>query len=341
MSIGQTARARSFVCFAAIALAAVLAGCGGGGGAGEPATVQAGPPPPLPATAQADPPPPALALMADSLGRQVPEADFGGSDPEAAGADGTAFDLGPLAYAAVTLTDAAGTVRTATSDESGYYRMNIKGLTPPFIANVRRGDGTQWFSASSAPVRRRGFITMNLSGLTDKTLGYVADAANIATGAASAVTTALLVANPGALAAASDRIRVALRAQLIKAGLDSASYNPVTTPLATTGSGTHALLLQSLRMIRSAIGRTTVVWTAAGGDSASFSFPGAVAVDAAGNVLVVDGNNVVRAVSPAGVVKTLAGTGQHGRADGTRATATFEGLHSIVVLPHLKSQFAT
>ena len=65
MSIRRSVGVRSFVCCIAVALSAALAACGGGGSAGEPATVKA------------DPPPPTLALMVDSLGRQVPEAGTG------------------------------------------------------------------------------------------------------------------------------------------------------------------------------------------------------------------------------------------------------------------------
>lgn len=320
MSIRQAAGVGYLVSCTALVLASVLAGCGGGGG-GDAQT-----------TAQISQPPAALPLMFDSLGRQVPEADFGGDDASAAGADGTAFDLGPLANAAVTLTDAGGTMRTAATDASGYYRVNIKGLTPPFIANVRRGDGTQWFSASAAAVQPRGFVTINLSALTDKTLGYVAEAANIATGAASAVTTTLLTANPGALVAARRRISASLAAPLTKAGLDAAGYDAVSTPLGTAVLDRHAAVLQSLRIITSAKGRTALVWTVAGGDSALLNIPMGVAVDGSGNVLVADTqNNVVRKISPAGVVTTLAGTGQPGFTNGARTTATFDHPVSVAL----------
>lgn len=309
--------------FVACVMVLQLAGCGGGGGGvsggGEPA------PMPLP-------PVPSLPLMFDSLGRQVPEAEFGAGDPGAAGADGTAFDLGPLANAAVTLTDAGGAVRTATTDASGYYRLNIKGLTPPFIANVRRGAETQWFSASAAAVQPRRFVTINLSALTDKILGHVAEAANIATGVASAVTIPMLTANPAALVDARRRISAGLAAPLARAGLDAAGYDPVATPLAAAASDRHSVLLQSLRIITSAQGRTTLAWTAAGGDSALFNLPMGVAVDMAGNVLVADTqNNLVRKISPAGVVTTLAGTGQPGFTNGARTTATFDHPVSVAL----------
>ena len=60
------------------------------------------------------------------------------------------------------------------------------------------------------------------------------------------------------------------------------------------------------------------------GAAASFSGPVGVAVDGAGNVYVADaGNQRIRKVTAAGVVTTLAGSGNAGFADGTGAAASF------------------
>jgi gliding motility-associated-like protein len=68
------------------------------------------------------------------------------------------------------------------------------------------------------------------------------------------------------------------------------------------------------------------------GTAASFSQPGALAIDAAGNIYVADaGNYAVRKITPYGVVTTLAGSGSAGNANGTGAAATFNSLAGIVV----------
>jgi hypothetical protein len=60
------------------------------------------------------------------------------------------------------------------------------------------------------------------------------------------------------------------------------------------------------------------------GGAASFANPTSVAVDAAGNVYVADaGNNLIRKVTAAGEVSTLAGTGSGGSANGSGTAATF------------------
>jgi serine/threonine-protein kinase len=68
------------------------------------------------------------------------------------------------------------------------------------------------------------------------------------------------------------------------------------------------------------------------GSAASFSAPTSVAVDAVGNVYVADsGNNLIRMVTPAGEVSTLAGTGTAGSVNGSASTASFSTPSGVAV----------
>src|ERR1035441_7262991 len=69
------------------------------------------------------------------------------------------------------------------------------------------------------------------------------------------------------------------------------------------------------------------------GSAARFYWPGAAAVDGAGNVYVADTQNgTVRKATADGVVSTLAGlAGNYGSADGTGGNARFYGPQGIAV----------
>ncbi len=68
------------------------------------------------------------------------------------------------------------------------------------------------------------------------------------------------------------------------------------------------------------------------GTAASFSSPYGIALDSSDNVYVADSvNNLIRKITPAGVVTTLAGSGGFGADNGTGAAASFDTPTSIAV----------
>lgn len=234
------------------ALAAMaLAGCGGGGGGGGETT----PPPPPP------PPPPTCQPIIDSSGTPVACTDAlwagGGDSGDAAGADGTAGDGDPLVGATIRLTDAAGRTATAVTDSQGYYRMNVTRMTAPFTLMLTTADGKPYHHGYTlATPKSRGFITINISGLTDKLCSDMAVLAG-KTGAGQ-LTPALLAANPSAASAAIRNLAIALKSQIEAAGLSTSSFDPVTTFFRPNRTGLD-LVLETTAVYIDSTGATQVV----------------------------------------------------------------------------------
>jgi hypothetical protein len=79
-------------------------------------------------------------------------------------------------------------------------------------------------------------------------------------------------------------------------------------------------------------GQTTAGSTNATGTAASFSSPYAIAVDSSAFLYVADfGNNMIRKITPGGVVTTLAGQLTAGSANATGTAASFNGPQGIAV----------
>jgi hypothetical protein len=66
------------------------------------------------------------------------------------------------------------------------------------------------------------------------------------------------------------------------------------------------------------------------GNAAQFTQPGMMTIDTAGKIYLVDGN-AIRTINSAGVVTTLAGSQTPGSADGTGATAQFNGPSALAL----------
>jgi serine/threonine protein kinase, bacterial len=86
-------------------------------------------------------------------------------------------------------------------------------------------------------------------------------------------------------------------------------------------------------LVSTLAGKTGVTGLVDGADTAArFNLPQGLAVDASGNIYVVDnGNNAIRKITPDGVVSTLAGSGATGSANGTGKSASFNSPFGIAI----------
>jgi hypothetical protein len=170
------------------------------------------------------------------------ESRFGGGNAGARGADGGAGDGAPIANAEVTIVDANGTQVTTTTDASGVYHVRIDSMVPPFVAKVKKPNGLYWYSPSTDVPVTRGFININLTGLTDQIASDVAIAAG---GSCSAdLSPTMLANNASALSAAKSKLLIILTTSLTAAGVNVSVFDPVTTPLVTNSTGYDAVLDQ-------------------------------------------------------------------------------------------------
>ncbi|MDB5008262.1 MAG: hypothetical protein JWP45_2655 [Mucilaginibacter sp.] len=100
--------------------------------------------------------------------------------------------------------------------------------------------------------------------------------------------------------------------------------NTLITPLSPTNTG-GAVPPNIYGQVTSFVGTGSAGSTDGTGTGASISAPFGLTVDGTGNVYLADyNNNLIRKITPAGVVTTLAGIAQvHGSADGSALSATF------------------
>jgi len=90
------------------------------------------------------------------------------------------------------------------------------------------------------------------------------------------------------------------------------------------GSNNQIRKVSPAGVVTSFVGSSSAGSTDGSGASAQFSLPSGLAIDSGGNVYVGDYfNNMIRKVTPAGVVTTLAGSGLQGSTDATGAAASF------------------
>lgn len=186
---------------------------------------------------------------------------FGGSSGSGfgrgdSGADGTAGQGAPLVGAAIIITDVAGRSVTAVTDAQGYYAAKVTNFTAPLVAKALSSNGrVLYYSLSTAPVTTGTFVTVNMTGLTDKIASDVAVAAG-GNGPAN-LTPQQVAQNLPAVATAKANLRTLLSSQLAASGLNAATFDPITLPFRPDGSGYDAVLDTTL-VTRNGSGTTQI-----------------------------------------------------------------------------------
>lgn len=186
------------------------------------------------------------------------DASSGAGD---AGADGTGADGAPIANMDLEFVDINGQKVTTKTDANGYYRISLRGMKAPLVATVKR-DGKPWKSMLVQDIVRapnnRKFYTINLTGLTDVVASEVAKKAGFS--GADALTPAVVKAQEKIVPEVVIGLNNQLQNTLKSAGLDPATFNPLTSAFFANKEG-YDKVLEETPITRTQNGETIFVNT--------------------------------------------------------------------------------
>lgn len=225
--------------------------------------------------------------------------------------------------------DAAGNVYVADQQNNAIRKITSAGAVSTLSGNGTSGRTNTSAVGVSALYNSPSSVAVDAAGAAV----YVADFGNneirkivTATGASNGTVTVLAGSATGATGSANGT------------GTAATFNGPAGVAVDAAGNVYVAdFNNNSIRKITAAGVVTTLAGGKAGnangtGTAASFNGPRGVAVDAAGNVYVADANNnLIRKITAAGVVTTLAGNGSAGNASGAANAASFNYPSGVAV----------
>lgn len=239
---------------------ALLSACGGGGGGsgGSTSTASTTCTPFLDSFGRSV----ACTEMNALSGANLPFVDTGGASDGSgdAGGDGSAGDGAPIANTELQFTDATGKVVKTRTDANGYYRISLRGMKAPLVATVLR-DSKPWKSMLVEDIVRapfnRKFYTINLTGLTDYVASEVAKKDGLAN--PDAITPAAVTRQKDQIPSILTSLNTSISSQIAAVGLDSKTFNALSTPFVAAVTDSSDKLLESVVVARDTNGGFTVV----------------------------------------------------------------------------------
>jgi len=219
-------------------------------------------------------------------------------------------------------------------------------------SGVVTADGVCWSSSNQTPditdsktsdSTATGKFTSLLTGLTSGTTYYLRAYATNAggTGYGSVITfktnstSAIINATVSTIAgntAGSYGFQNGAGLSALFNGPQAISFNPIAGNLYISDTFNNLIRTMTTAGAVSSLTNPALGWVDGPLSSALFYAPATVAFDAQGNAYVADlGNNIIRKITTAGVVSTLAGNGLNGYVDGPALTAEFSSPSGIAV----------
>jgi hypothetical protein len=151
---------------------------------------------------------------------------------------GIAATGAPIIGATLTVVDAAGTTREATTGADGTYSLDVGGMVPPFLVQVDMGGGAALFSVSNAESPE----LVNVHPLTDLVIRawYSVQGGTVEDAFADPV--ANPAPSPDQVAFIVNVVRAVVQSWLTAAGLDATTFDLIATPFDADGSGFDGVL---------------------------------------------------------------------------------------------------
>ncbi|MHB8734208.1 MAG: beta strand repeat-containing protein [Terriglobales bacterium] len=155
---------------------------------------------------------------------------------------GTAATGRPIAGVAVTLKDALGNTRQATTAADGSFSIDTTGLSAPFLLQIPLAAGGNLYSVSSTS---NATATINLDPLTDMVIRSWYKAQGVAIDTAFASPTTNAPPAPAGVALLANLVQQVVQLWLQKAGVNVAQFDLIATPFVTNGTGVDLVLDQT------------------------------------------------------------------------------------------------
>ena len=313
MSLNSRRDGRNPIFVAALLTSVLLAGCGGGSGYGGSST------------------PTSYTIGGTISGLQSGESvvlQNNGADTTTVRADGAFTFAGRMisgsTYSVAVATQPAGQTCSITNDSGTVDAANVTNVSVTCVSNPGLamlagssiGPGSADGTSAAARFNSPFGVAIDAAGNA-----YVADADSHTIRKITAAGTVSTFAGTAGQAGDADGTGAAARFHTPRGIAVDGTGNVY---VADTGNETIRKITPS-GVVTTLAGTAGLAGNADGtGSAARFDGPQAIGTDSAGNVYVADAfNNLIREITPAGVVSTLAGSGACGSGDGTGAAAAF------------------
>lgn len=154
---------------------------------------------------------------------------------------GTAAAKQAIANSVVTLKDKKGAVRTSSTGTDGTFSVRSTGLTPPFLLMVESGGPTLY----SVSTDGKAATTINLTPFTDMVIRSWYGVRNVDMATAFSRPDLNPPPSPANVMLIATVLKNMVRPWLVQAGSDADSFNLISTPFASDGTGVDKVLKAS------------------------------------------------------------------------------------------------